>query len=333
MKLGNVYNIKSYVDFDKSAVKQGFAKKAVFPEKFVRELPSFSDAYTGTVLGRNLTHVSPTILEKKYPELAFVNSGITADNTGGYAPQIQTLRVLAQGSFAEASNRSVNEGKISLSAEDTFISVSDRSIESSWTKSDIETAKLQNINLTERYVSGVNELYMRELDISGFVGLNGSEGLLNNSAFVSGSSSAASGLTAQQQYDELAELISAQHDGVLNTPEYMANRVTMPTSVFNLLQYNMLNTAGSTKSVLLALKDNFPGVTFNASARCNSVAGTSRTVAYSTNENAMKFRLPVPLQLGELVKVGSFSWKTDYMYRVAGLDVLEKTSGQLLTGF
>ena len=318
MKIGNLYDLQAFESFADSVKASGF-----------------KDAFTGTVLGRNLTHVNPKILEKKYPELAFVNSGITADNTGGYAPQIQTLRLLAQGSFAEAGNRSVNEGKISLSAEDSFINVSDRSIESSWTRSDIETAKLQNINLATQYVGAVNELYLRELDISGFTGLNGSVGLLNNTAFATGSASPATGLTAQQQYDEIAELITAQHDGVNNTIEYMAARVTMPTNVFNLLSQNMLNTAGSTSTVIKALRDNFPGVVFNSSERCNSggVGGASVVVAYSTNENAIVFRLPIPLQLGELVKVGSFSWKTDYMYRVAGLDVLETTAGQLLTGF
>ena len=316
MKIGNLYNTASFESFSDSLGQSGFA-----------------DAFNGTVLSRNLTVVNPKLLEKKYPELTFVNSGITAENTGGFAKRIQSLRLIELGEFKEAGNDSDNGGKISLSAEDSFLKVKERQAETSWTRSEIEEAKMQNINIPSQYISATNRIYLREVDLAGFVGIGTQTGLLNDAAFTSTAASGLAGvITAQALYDEISALVNDQFDGVNNTPEYMANMVTMPTGVFNVAQHQMLNTAGGTTTVLAALRANLPGITFNSSQRANVVGGGSVTVAYSTNPDAMVFRLPVPLQIGEVVKTGSFSFKTDYMYRVAGLDVLEGTAGRLLTG-
>ena len=57
-----------------------------------------------------------------------------------------------------------------------------------------------------------------------------------------------------------------------------------------------------------------------------------KAVAFSNDMQALRLRIPVPLQVGELVKISSFDYQTDYKYRIGGIDVLEKESGHILTG-
>lgn len=56
------------------------------------------------------------------------------------------------------------------------------------------------------------------------------------------------------------------------------------------------------------------------------------TVCYSANERAMVFRIPLPLQIGEIIKPGSWKFRVDSRYRIAGLDVIENSAGEILTG-
>lgn len=321
MKIGNLYNLDSYQRFLDSAKKPGFV-----------------DAYAGTVLARNLTAVDPTIFEKKYPELSFVSSGIVADNSGGYARRIQSLRKRSTGGFTTAGDPSGNKGKISLAGEDSFIKVVERESHSEWTDSEIREAELQNINLVSDYVTAHNEIYLREVDLIGYLGIpdvSGSVGLLNYAGFTSGAAAGAIGtLTAQQMYDDIADLITSQANAVNNTPEYKANRVDMPIYVLNTLAVTILNTAAGSASVLNALKANFPGVEFRGTFRADDAggAGVSHTVAYSNNEQVMKMRIPTPLTVGEIIKVSSFDFRADSKYRIGGLDVLENSGGYILTG-
>ena len=46
----------------------------------------------------------------------------------------------------------------------------------------------------------------------------------------------------------------------------------------------------------------------------------------------MKMRIPVPLTVGEIVKMSSFDFRVDSKYRIAGLDILEDSGGRILTG-
>lgn len=320
MKLGQLYNMGAMKRFcDAESAKQ-----------------RFGDSEAGTILARQLTAVNPKIFEKKFPELSFINSGIQADNTGGYARRIQSLRLQEQGGFSTSGDASGDKGKISLAGEDSFLKVIEREAMSSWSDSEIKEAELGNVNLPMRYVQGHNKIYMREIDEIGLTGKSGegiAEGLLNYSGFTSGSATGAiAGLTAQQMYDEYATLITEQWNAVNNTAEYKANRVMTPTYAINTLAATILNTANGSSSVLSALKANFPGVEFVGTFRADDVGGSSSTVAYSNNEDVMAMRIPVPLVIGEIIKVGSFDHKVDSKYRIAGLDVLEDTGGQILTG-
>lgn len=316
MKIGNLYDLESFQRFCDSG-----------------KSTNFSDAVAGTILARHLTHVDPTIFEVKYPELAFVNSGITTDNTGGYANRIQSRRRRALGGFATAGDISGNKGKISLAAEDNTIKVTQREGFSKWDDTEIKQAELEGINLPSEYVKFHNELYLREVDESGLVGIEDETGLLNHAGFTSGAAAGAIGtLAALDAYNEIATLITDQWNAVNNTPEYMATRVIMPVDVSNTLSSLILNTAAGDKSVMMALVANFPSVQFSASARAADVGGASATVAYSISNQSMLMRIPQTLTIGEIIKKNSFDFRVDSKYRIAGLDVLENAGGRILTG-
>ena len=316
MKLGNLYDLASFEAFCDSASQRGF-----------------TDAYAGTVLARNLTAIDPRVFEKKYPELALMNSGIEADNSGGYARRIQSLRLQDLGGFTTSGDASDNKGKISLAGEDSFLRVVERESHSKWTDSEIREAELQGINLPQRYVQAHNRIYMREVDQIGLVGGIGNEGLLNYSGFAADSAGGAIGtLTAQEKYDTFADGITTQRNAVNNTPEYSVNRVVTSVEVLNDLAATILDTAAGSMSVLSALRANFPDVTFMSSFRAGNVGSTSATVFYSNNTEVMEMRIPQPLTIGEIIKLGSFDFQVDSKYRIAGLDVLEDTGGFILTG-
>lgn len=323
MKIKHAYDLRSFGRFcDSAQIQQGF-----------------QDSEAGTILARSLTAINPRVFEKKFPELALVNSGIQADNTGGFASRIQSKRLQEIGGFTQSGDASGNKGKISLAGEDSVLKVVQRESHSIWSDTEIKQAALENVNLPERYVQSHNGIYMREVDEAGLVGKGGiTQGLMNYSGFDSDSAAnTVENLNAQQMYDEISDMIQAQWNGVNNTPEYKANRVIMPTRVMNKLQATILNTAAGSSTVLKALQDNYPEVVFMSSFRADTVANggnlaTSATVAYSNNEESMVLRLPVPLTIGEVIKINSFDFRVDSKYRIAGLDVLEDTSGFILTG-
>jgi len=315
-RIGDLYDLQAFKKFKDSAKK-----------------PSFKDSAGGVVLARNLTAVDPKIFELKYPALAFVNSGIQVDNTGGYARMIQSLRVIGEGDFADTRDASTNTGKISLRAENNYLEVYEKEAFSEWTDDEIKEAEMQNINLVENYLKTHNKKYLQKVDEIGLLGHNNQLGLLNYSGFdVVPASDTIDNLDAEGMYNEISNLIIGQRQEVNNIPEYSCNVVMMPIKVMNKLQGTILNSAGGSKSVLKALQDNYPDVKFIASFRCENVNGTSVTVAYSTNREAMVMRIPVRLTIGEIVKVTSFKFRIDSKFRIAGLDVLEEASARKLIG-
>ena len=237
MKIGNVYNLESMKALLDSAKVKGF-----------------QDSYTGVVLAHALTAINPRIFEKKYPGLAFLTSGIEVDNTGGYARQIESLRIREQGGFATSGDESGNKGRISLAGENNLLKVLEREGHTLWNDTDARRAELQGVNLVSQFLSAHNKLYQREIDEIGYLGVPDiatSTGLLNTAAFTSGAATGAIGtLTAQQMYDDIAGLITAQYNAVNNTPEYMAVKVDMPNYVLNTLGVTILNTAAGAASVL-----------------------------------------------------------------------------------
>ena len=100
----------------------------------------------------------------------------------------------------------------------------------------------------------------------------------------------------------------------------------MPIEVLNECNKKFLNSTGSMATVLTALKTNFPDVNFMSTFRA------TKTIAFNSSKQSMQMRIPLPLQIGEIIKRGSFSYANEILARVAGLDVNEDKAGYYLTG-
>ena len=292
---------------------------------------TFKDS-SGILLAQHLTKVDPKVFQKLYPDNVFLNSGLSIDNTGGLADTIKKVRVSAKGSFTDASNRGGNKGLISLEGESDSIGVIGREATIEYTDDEIEKAKLGNYNLVEKLLGGIDEVYRQEIDEAIATGTSQNKGLLNYTGFVSDSASAISGLTGVQMYDAIATLIIDQWNSVNNTNGYMADRVMLPTFAMNTLASTKWKEDTSEKSVLTVLKESFPSVQFLSSWRANKVGNVSVTACYSSNENGILVRIPQPLVIGKTVSQGSFGYRADAKYRVAGIDVAETKACRLLTG-
>ena len=293
----------------------------------------------GLMLERQLQYLSPKLFERKYPDLRLLNTGISINNEGGYANTITSLRTSATGSFIEAQNRSANKGMISVEIGDSTAKVFDYSAGSTWSHAEVKTAELQGINLVNRFIKAHNEIYLHNLDSIGLVGadgLNGSgpaTGLLNHPGFVSSTAAAHGSGSAEDDYNVVSNLISSQQSDVDGTEAYSASVVLMSIPAFKHLETTPFNaTMGAGQTILSVLKMNFPNVSFQSSPRCNSVGGSSVTIAFSVNEESMVLRIPVPLFFSPIEQQG-LSFMTESAFRYAGVDVLEDKAGKIVTGF
>ena len=301
----------------------------------MKDTAQFKDS-AGILLGRNLTQVDPRVFQKRYPDNVFLNSGLEIDNTGGYANQIQKIRLSARGSFRDSTDRGSNKGLITIGGEEDTISVIQRDATIEYTQTEIEQAKLGNYNLVQKLFGAENEIYNQEIDEILAVGHSKNEGLLNYSGFTTDATGTTitDATTGTDDFEQIAALINDQHSSVNNTEAYMANRVVMPSRVYNIIRVKTYLPNAGTGSVLAALKEKFPGVEFLYSWRNDDkdTLGDSVTVAYSTNRESMLLRIPLALTVGKTVPMGSFGYKADSKYRIAGLDVAEDASGRVLKG-
>lgn len=300
----------------------------------------FTDSQAGTILGRHLEAIDPTIFEKQYPELVALIAGFTIDNTGGVAEYITSLKVDATGEFKEAGDKSTNKGKVTLKGDQSQIPVYEFEATSDWSDNQVKRLDTQGVNLVNRLLQGHDQIYKRDIDTITLVGIAdraSSVGILNNTNFTS---EAAGGevetLTAKQRYEAIADLINDQHSAVNNTMAYKANRVIMPSRVRNALNVQYSDTSDPI-SVYNLLRRTFPDVELLETFRADTTArggdlATSATVAISTNEMVGKIRIPEPLTVGEIYRLGSFHHAVDSRYRVAGYDLLEGLGGRRLTG-
>lgn len=297
----------------------------------------FRDADAGLVLARTLEQIDPTIFQLQFPELAAMNSGFRVDNTGGkVATSVVSRRQRPVGEFKIAGDRDV-KGRISLAQEESTIKVYSKETTCEWTSRELARVAAEGRNLQNEFFGATNEVYMREIDeivLTG--GDTQNEGLLNHSDI---DTEAAGGTiqtrTAQQMYDEIADLINDQRNNVNNTPQYMANTVTMPIDVMNVISPTILNTAAGPMSVLAALKLNFPEITkWQASylAETNGPSGLSATMCYNNSPQAGLIRIPQPLEIGMIYNTGSFDQAFDAAYSIAGFDILEPKAFRIKTG-
>lgn len=314
-KVKNLFNVDSY-------------KKLPQMIQDSRGYRKFADslANRGIVLERTLEGVDPTIFEKKYPENTFLNTGIEIDNSGGFLESVTSLRVDDEGGFAAAGTGGNNKGQISVYGDSSTIAVTERTARSNWTYTQLQQAAMEGRSLVDMIVSAHNRIYLRELDAIMYLGIAelGTEGLLNNSDIATDTSVANfATLTGEALYNFIAKLINAQHTQVSNTPEYMATHVRLPISMSNQMRSDFVNSNGGTVTVEKALQQNFPGMDFAFTKHANSVEGSPVIAVFSSDYNVMKGRVPVTLEIGEIVKLSSFKDELESMYRTAGLDLLE----------
>lgn len=318
-----LYDVKSFED------KAAYAKR------------HFKDD-GGIILARNLEHVSAEIFTQEFAGLTFLNQGIVVNNEGGFATSIKKLKLAVDGGFRESGTNTNTTGKITLSGEDDSIPVFTLEGESDWSEIELKQAELQNINLPSRFFEGHAELYNRKIDDLGYIGqvrTDGSQkttGLLNYGWATDAAATTAELATGAELYQEIADLITRQWTGVLNVETYKADRVVMPSRVYNVCATKILDSAGSEMSVLRALQTNFPTVTFGMTTKADTTANggdlaNSTTVAFSSNRRAMQMRIPVPLNVSSVDQRG-FKYYVESFFGVAGLDVIEQDSAQTLTG-
>lgn len=291
-----------------------------------------NDSAGGVILARNLEHVSSEIFRQRIAGLTFLTgSGITVNNEGGYSDAIKKLKSKINGDFANAGHMTDGTGKISLGMEDDTISVFYKEAKSSWSELELQKASLQNINLPSEMIRAHDEKYKENIDLLGYLG-NGSKtkGLLNNTEFVAGAATGAfSTLSGQEMFDEIAELVTDQRTGVFNDDVFSCSMVAMHQDTYNLISKTFINTAGGMTTVRLALETTM-NISFVVTSKAN-ISSAKRIVAYSNDRQAMQMRIPVPLKLYNQVALGS-RFEIESMFGVAGLDIIESTSGRILTG-
>ena len=327
MVLGNLYNFKSFSTAAANAVV------------------NFKDSSAGTILGRNLEAIDPTIFEQQYAGLTFLQSGIDVNNAGGWAEFVTKIKRSILGDFADQDDTANGEGKISIGAEKDTIPVYPKEGHSAWSDDEVNQAQLEGRSLVSEFVDAHNELYNRKIDEIGYVGqfykdgTNKSQGLLNFSGFASSAAADnVESLSAENAYKEFADLINSRKTAAKKNAVLTPTNVDMPDRVYNYISTAILNTAGGEMSILKALETNFPEITFNSTTKAESKANggqylaTSATVCYSNNNRVMVFRLPLPLEIGEIIKPTSFKFRVDSRFRIAGLDVIENDAGEILTG-
>lgn len=324
-------------------------KKTIDNVKKVFNLKSFEDAAIyagkhfrdagGIILARNLETVSSEIFTQEYPGQTFLAQGITVNNEGGYSTSIRKLKIAAVGGFRESGTNTNTTGKITLGGESDSIPVFTMEAESDWSEIELKQAELENINLASRFFEAHAEIYNRKIDDLGYFGQTRTDGTQKTTGLLNGAFVATSAVTTAELstgialYNEIAQLITSQWAGVLNTETYKADRVVMPSRVYSVAASKILKEEGSERSVLAALQTNFPSVTFGATSKAESagVGGVSVTVAFSSDRRALQMRLPVPLNISAVHQRG-FKYYVESFFGVAGLDIIESTAGKILTG-
>lgn len=312
IKIGQIYNLDSF-----DGAKEYFKSL---------------DSAGGVVLGRNLEHISSEVFEQRIAGLTFLTgTGIAVNNEGGYAKAITKLKTAVQGDFRDAGDNTNGNGKISIGAEDDTMPVFTKEANSDWSEMDLQRASLENRNLVSEFLRGHDQKYKENIDKIGYLG-NGTKtkGLLNNTLFASGGATGAfSTLTGLEMYEEIRELVNSQRSSVFNDEVFSCDKIALHQETFNLINGTFINTAGGLVTVAQAAQSTL-GVTFVITNKAE-ISSVKRMVAYSSNRNAMQMRIPVSLQISNQFQQG-FRYYIESMFAIAGLDIIESTSGKILTG-
>jgi len=318
--LSNLINLKSFEDAEKASM-------------------NFKDDASGTILARHLEAVDPTIFKQQYTGLTFLQNGISVNNTGGWAEFITKIKRSIKGDFSDGSGADNTDGKISIAAESDSIPVFLKEAFSEWSDAEIKQADLEGRNLVSELMEAHNELYNRNIDTIGYTGQlfkDGSTkttGLLNFIGFISDTGTQVGTGSATDDYNQIKNLIVSRRTAAAGNETLNPTNVTMPTRVFEFISGAILNTAGTGETILEALVRAYPSITFGVTSKAEFTGGAATaTVCFSANDRAMIMRIPTPLEIGEIIKTGSFKFQVESRYRIAGLDVIENSAGEILTG-
>lgn len=309
MKLNQLYNEQAFKAFADSAVS---------------EVKAFCDAPSnGVVMARSLEAIDPKVLQTRYPEFAFFNSGLTISNVGGYANTITSLRGDMQGRFKKTTDKDTSKGRFTASAEKSSIQVDEFTAQAMYTFTEIKQAMLENRNIVQDYIRASDRAYKLEIEESIIFGVNGTSGLANHADIEVtpslGDITAGTGLNA---YQAIADFLTTQHSEVNNIPQYMVNVAIMPTDIYNWLRKTLLNEKDPSVTVLSSLQRNFGDMKFMQSHYLSNIGGHKTICAFSTNEEVAKIRIPVPMTRSQVYTLG-FNHYHDAMFRLGGIDILE----------
>lgn len=300
-----------------------------------------TDSDAGVLLARQMEFVNPQILDKKYADAVLMNSGIAVSNVGGYKNFITTLRSDVAGHFKRTTNKDASAGTISLSTERTTIPVHTIEARTAWTETEIKTASEEGINLVDKYLDGVMEVYALTNEEIGWKGWGDYQdvGLATNSLFAIDTATTVidAQTTLQSDYDTIVGWINKQRNALGGITAYYSDMLALPQSLYSLLtskgkftQYNYTND-----NVIDAVENTYNrnGQTLRIIAspflEASSVGGKGRAVLFSKSEECMVFRVPIPLTVSPVYQK-LFNYETGYMARVAGIDILEKRSGLII---
>lgn len=310
-------------------------------ESYNTSLNRFNDAKGGLLNPQNLVAVNPTVYKMQYPDLSLIESGININNFGAYLPVVQSVSLEPIGSWEVADNRSSNDGKITLSADYSNIKSEPFKAFATWT--DIEQNRISqaaNINLPTEELNAMSYLYLVTVDEVGLVGKTSIDklGLLNNKSFHRVNlDKKLTELEPMQAYYKLLALINEHNTRTQNTQQYLADTIILPVEVYNYINnYQMLIFVNGTNlTVYEALQARFKNMKIVPSPRATNVsidgANTNVIAIFNRHENNLTMRIPVPMKLTPVQQDG-WKYKVDGYALIAGIDILRKESGTLVTG-
>jgi len=125
---------------------------------------------------------------------------------------------------------------------------------------------------------------------------------------------APTGLVMHNSIRDLIQAVNTQSDGV-----HSATDVLLSTAIWNLVQGTILDSAGSSQTVLTALRSNFPEITFRKSQTLagKGAGGDDRCVAYQRSAQNVEYVASVVYDEASPDKVG-FRFSIQTRGRAAG---------------
>jgi len=285
---------------------------------------NFSDATAGVLLARSLEYVQKYIYKQLNQDETFLELGISVNNIGGYSEIITSLQARYLGDFKTSGSSDSTKGIITVGGAKSSMAVMQKEATSSWSFVELAQAKMGGFDVVSERYRAHNSKYMTMIDEVGFFGINGENGLINHET--------ATIVTATQPYgsdtnkeltDELAAFIISQRVG---QPRALQCDVVAISDDLML----RIMTSNADDGIQQTIKDKLEsslGVSFVSSpklkdAGSNGVNG--KAVAFSTNEEALVFRIPIPLKFSKVSSSSNWDYSFKSIFRIAGLDVLQK---------